>query len=275
MRRTFNTLVGSLLIIAATIGLVVSFAGIIGLGPFYNQLTSGVTHQLALLDQALTATDAGLRTAATSVAQTQSALTSIQGTVDSSASAIDDIVPSIEAMGEVVGDQLPATLTGATGSLASFASTAAVIDQLMSVLGAVPLFSLPDYDPDVSLAESVTGFRESLEGLPEKLTQVQIGLEETAGNLQDIRGEVTAVGGALSGLSGSLDGTVEVLDSYQEVVADLRGQVDAAGGGIEDALRNARVLLVIVLAWLGIASLGLLTQGWELLHRRRFVDLSE
>lgn len=269
MRRTFNTIVGSLLIIAAVIGLVVSFAGLLGLGRVQSRLAAGATHQLDLLDQALTTTESGLRTAEASLAQTQTALSSIRGTVDTSAAAVDDMVPSIETMSDVVGEQLPATLENATQSLSSFAGTAGVIDQLMSVLSAVPLLSIPDYNPDVSLAESVTAFRKSLEGMPEKLVEMQTGLDQTAANLQEIRGEVAGVGESLTGLSESLDGTVDVLDGYQEVVADLRGQIDTASAGIDSVLRLVRVVLFIVLTWLGLASLGLLTQGWDLLHRER------
>ena len=68
----------------------------------------------------------------------------------------------------------------------------------------------------------------------------------------------------LVGSKTSLSGTVEVLSSYQEIVADLRTQVDAATKGIEDALRWARIAATFVLIWLGIASLGMLIQGWEL-----------
>jgi hypothetical protein len=269
MRRIYNSVVGILLIIAAVTGLIVSIGGIIGIGAVHDRVDSAIKHQLALFDQALTATDQGLRTASTSVTQSKATLTSIKGTIDGSATAMDDIVPAVEAMGSVIGTQLPSTVEGATKALTTFASTAAVIDKVMGVVTALPFVSIPAYNPDVPLAESVTKFRDSIGDLGTKLQDIQGGLSKTAANLGTVRGEVQGVGTALGGLNDSLAGTVEVLASYQRIVADLRAQVDAATKGLEDALRWARIVATFALLWLGIASLGLLTLGLDLVQRNR------
>lgn len=269
MHRIFNSVVGVLLILAAVVGLAVSIGGIVALGSAQARIDSGVKHQLALLDQALTAADAGLRTASASVTQSQDTLKSIGGTIESSATAIDDIVPAIQAMGGVVGTQVPGALDGAREALTTFANTAGVIDRVLGVLESVPFVDIPAYNPDVPLAESVTNVRDSVAGLGANLHDIQTGLDKTATNLRAVRGEVSGVGAALSGLETSLGGTVEVLASYQEIVADLRTQVDAVNKGITAALRGARILATLALVWVGIASLGMLAQGWTLLERRR------
>ncbi len=214
-------------------------------------------------------TDAGLRTASESVAQSQAILTSIKGTLDDSTTAITDIVPAVQAMAGVVGTQLPSTLDGATKALTVFADTAGVIDKVMGVITALPFVSIPAYNPDVPLAQSVTNVRDSVGDLGTKLSAIETGLDKTAANLDSIRGEVSGVGTGLDGLGQSLDGTVEVLASYQKIVADLRTQVDAAVTGVENALRWVRIAAIFALLWLGIASLGLLTLGWDLLKRNR------
>ncbi len=269
MHRTLNSVIGILLMIAAVVGLVASIGGIVVLGSVHARIDSGVKHQLALLDQALTATDSGLRTASASVAQSQATLSSLQSTIGGSAGAIDDIVPAVQAMGGVVGSQLPGALEGATKALTTFANTAAVIDRVMGVLESVPFVNIPAYDPDVPLAESVSNVRDSVAGLGADLRDIQTGLDKTATNLNAVRGEVSGVSTALGGLETSLAGTVDVLSSYQEIVGDLRSQVDAANQGIEDALRWARIVATLVLAWVGIASLGMLVQGWYILQSRR------
>ncbi len=267
MRRIYDIVVGVLLLVAAVTGFVLSIGGIIGLGAVQGRIESSLNHQLGLLDQALSATDAGLRTASDSVKQSQATLASIQGTMDSSATSIDDIIPAVEAMGGVIGTQLPDMLDGAANALTGFADTAGVIDKVMGVLTSVPFIDIPAYDPNVPLSESVTKVRDSVGGLGDRLQDIDTSLTNTATNLKEVRGEMSGVSTALGGLGESLNGAVEVVGSYQEIVADLRSQVDMVSQGITDALRWARVVVTIILFWLAIASLGLLTLGWDLLHR--------
>lgn len=269
MRRIYNAVVGILLIIAAVMGLVMSVGGIIGLGSVYTRVEATVKQQLTLLDQALVTTGEGLKTASVSITQTQATLSSIQGTLDSSATAINDIVPAVEAVGGVIGTQLPSTLQDSSKALTAFADTAAVIDKVMGVITSLPFVSIPAYNPDVPLAKSVTNVRDSISGFGSNLQDIQSSLTKTATNLKAIQGEVGGVSTAMAGLGGSLDGAVSVLASYQEIVADLRNQVDAANKGVAEALRWAQTVVTIALIWLGITSLGLLTLGWDLVQRSR------
>lgn len=275
MRHIYNFVVGVLLIVAAIIGLVFSIGGLFGLQAVQERVQSGLQRQLGLLDQALSATDAGLQTATASVTQSQAILASIGGTVGGSTAAIDDIVPAVETMSEMVGSELPATLEDATQALTTFADTAEVIDRVMTLLGSLPLVNLPAYSPDVTLNESVTNLRDSVDDLGGTLQVMQAGLDKTATNLRDIRGEMSGVGTALDGLADSLNGAVATLSSYQEIMADLAAQLDQVENGLESGLRWARIVATGFLLWFGIASLGLLTLGWDLLKRNRETQPSE
>jgi hypothetical protein len=269
MRRIYNAVVGILLIIAAVMGLVMSVGGIIGLGSVYTRIESNVKQQLTLLDQALVTTNEGLKTASDSVVQTQATLTSIQGTLDGSGKALNDIVPAVDAVGGVIGTKIPSALEGATKALTGFADTAAMIDKVMGVVSSIPFISIPAYNPQVPLAKSITDVRDSIGGFGGNLQDIETSLGKTSSNLKEIQGEVAGVSTAMAGLGTSLDGAVKVLASYQEIMGNLREQVDAATQGVSEALRWAQIVVTIALIWLGIASLGLLTLGWDLFQRSR------
>jgi hypothetical protein len=60
-----------------------------------------------------------------------------------------------------------------------------------------------------------------------------------------------------------------VLDQYQGIVQDLRDMLSSARQSLPDWLTRVQVAASLVLIWLGIAQLGLITQGWELIGRSR------
>jgi hypothetical protein len=60
-----------------------------------------------------------------------------------------------------------------------------------------------------------------------------------------------------------------VITKYQDIVGELRGEVAEVRRDLPGWLSAVRVGVSLVLLWLGIAQIGLLTQGWELILRSR------
>ena len=74
---------------------------------------------------------------------------------------------------------------------------------------------------------------------------------------------------SVSEISASLENARTVLVEYQAVVADLQSLVTRTRQGLPQWLWWLRIGLSLILAWLGLAQIGLLTQGLELIGRSR------
>jgi hypothetical protein len=67
----------------------------------------------------------------------------------------------------------------------------------------------------------------------------------------------------------SLQSAESVLEEYQEIVADLQEQMSGVRKELPRWLSWMQIGVSLVLIWLGIAQIGLITQGWELVARGR------
>jgi hypothetical protein len=75
-------------------------------------------------------------------------------------------------------------------------------------------------------------------------------------------------------IASGVDDAQAVLSQYQDIVTDLQGQVVKVREGLPTWLRWIRIGLSLTLLWLGIAQIGLISQGWELIVHSRSVASS-
>jgi hypothetical protein len=76
-------------------------------------------------------------------------------------------------------------------------------------------------------------------------------------------------------IGASMADAESVLAKYQEIVGELRGEVAKVRRDLPGWLSALRLGISLVLLWLGIAQIGLLTQGWELIQRSRAAPPAE
>ena len=86
---------------------------------------------------------------------------------------------------------------------------------------------------------------------------------------QELEGDFATMAESIAGLTTSLEKGQSVVVQYQDIVGDMQGLVVSVKQGLPQWLRWLRLGLSLVLLWLGIAQIGLLTQGWELIARSR------
>lgn len=183
--------------------------------------------------------------------------------------ALGGTIPTVDAVAKLLGQQLPATLGATRETLSSLASTAQIIDDFLAALTSIPLFNIQRYSPEVPLSQGVQEVATSLEEIPRSLGEAQEGLAAAGDGLEGLQGELDAMVESVSGISASLENARTVLVEYQAVVADLQSLVTRSREGLPQWLRWLRIGLSLILVWLGIAQIGLLTQGWELIRRSR------
>ena len=109
----------------------------------------------------------------------------------------------------------------------------------------------------------------SLNDVPASLEAAEVGLSETSGSLVQVKDDFDVMAASIGEISTSLDSAQSVLDQYQGVVGGLQDQLGSLRRSLPKWLHLARLGLSLILIWLGIAQIGLMTQGWDLIDRSR------
>jgi uncharacterized YccA/Bax inhibitor family protein len=90
------------------------------------------------------------------------------------------------------------------------------------------------------------------------------GLNTTADNLARIETDVAGMADNIGQIDTSLAGAQSVIDQYQGVVRELQAELATIREGLPRWLHWLRWGISLTLVWLGIAQLGLLSQGLEM-----------
>jgi hypothetical protein len=268
IKRILALTIGAALVLAGILGLILSIGGLVLLPQLERQAAQVSEEQIDVLDRALVATMDGLITAETSLGQAAEAIAALEGTMAGVGQAIDDTIPVLDVAAELLSVQLPSTIETTQDTLTSVATSAQLVDDFLSMISAIPFLGTDRYNPDTSLYQGFQDVADGLEGMPELLLTAGEGLYTGTESLQDVQEGVGAMGGSISEAATSLDSAKMVLEDYQEIVSDLRGTVSYVRESLTGWLRAIRWGMTLTLIWLGVAQIGLITQGWERLGRR-------
>ena len=267
IKRIFAFSAGLALIMAGILGLALSIGGLIVLPRLERQVETVALQQIEVLDRALVATLDGLITAKTSLLQAGEAADTLEGIMAGVGDAMDDTIPVVDIAAELLNEQLPSTIETTQEALTSVAASAQLVDDVLAAISAIPFLGADRYSPEVPLQQGFQDVSDSLDGIPGLLLTAGEGLSAGTESLQDVEQGFAAMGETIGQTTTSLDSAQTVLEDYQQVVGDLQGTLSYVGESLPEWLRVIRWSLTLVLIWLGVAQLGLITQGWELLRR--------
>lgn len=256
--------IGMTLLATGVLGLLISLTGLVFIGTAAGTARRALARELATLDQALTATDDGLDVAAAALSDTNRTLNSLSATLIDATTAISETQPSLAALQRVTGEQLPQTIGETRQALDSAGETARVIDGVLRALS----FLGVSYNPEVPLDEALGRVSESLADVPGDLAEISSGVQQASGNLDSLVSDLSEVADGLDAIAVSVDEASGVVDQYKDVVDSLRSEVAAVQEAAPGWITMVQWGLFLLLAWLGLAQIGLLTQGWEMLERR-------
>jgi uncharacterized protein YoxC len=269
MKRFLLSLAGFGLIIAGIAGIIASIVAIIVLVRIEPHVESIAMEQIERVEQGLTATAEGLVAAEASVAQASRALESTADIVADASQAVDGAIPTIDAISDLLADQLPSTIESTQETLASAATSAKLVDDILGALTNIPLLGLDRYNPEVPLHQSLEDIAFTLDEIPSSLSIAEEGLTSTSGDLQGLGENITTMSSDISQISTNLDSAQSVLETYKVIVGDLQDLVASVREGLPNWLRTLQLGLVLILIWLGIVQIAVITQGWELIERGR------
>lgn len=269
MGRVLARIAGAALLLAGLAGLAFSAAGLVILARVKDQVETVIVDQLTLVDKALTTTAEGLALADTSLSQATETVGTLEQTMSGVGQAISDTVPMVDVTADLLGEQLPTTIAVTQETLYSVAASAQVVDDVLALITAIPFLGTARYSPDVPLNQGFTEVADSLNGIPASLEAAEEGMTATRDNLQVVQEDFSAMAQDIGQVADSLQDAKSVLEQYQEIVQDLQDMLSSARQSLPDWLAVLHLSASLILVWLGIAQLGLITQGWELIGRSR------
>jgi methyl-accepting chemotaxis protein len=275
MRQVLTRTAGMMLIVAGVAGVLFSVIALVVFSRVLSDIQAAADRRIIQIDRALVATGDGLVVAQDSLDRAEVTMRSLRTTINSASQTITDTLPALDRVGVLVGEDLPTTITSTRSALASAQETARVADGLLSTISQFQLIGAEIYNPEVPLNVAIGQVADSLNDLPESLVSVRGDLRQTAGNLGEVNAQISSVAGNIDDIGVSMADAETVITKYQGIVVDLRREIVEVRRDLPGWLSAIRVGVSLVLIWLGIAQIGLLTQGWELILRSRAAVASE
>lgn len=260
---TWNRVLGTTLIGAGVLGLLISLAGLIFVTVASTTARAALARELNTLDRSLTAASEGLAIADSTLAEARTTLSSVSTTLINATQAITATQPTIASLQELTGTGLPQTINSTRQALASAQETARIVD---GVLSTIAIFGV-SYNPEVPLNVTIGEVSDSLAALPPTFEEVSTGLSTASTNLDTIAGDLARIAESLDTIAESMGEATAVIDQYQTIVADLQAEVAAVRGAAPGWITAVSLGLMLLLIWLALAQVGLLWQGRELIRR--------
>lgn len=256
-------IIGMTFIVAAIIGLIFSLAGVIFVWAVKEPITQNLVSTIDLIETTLEATSSGLMVADDTLTQAMADLGILEDTIQTASKSLEDSVPMLEMLSNLTSGSLPEAIEATQTGLNTAQDAARSIESTLRLITSIPFLPIERYAPDVSFTDALEDVATSLEPIPDALLTMEDTLNTTKGNLVLIAAQVRIISRNIGELRNSLYQMQLIIDQYQDVITTLEDRVETFRVNLSTIINVAAVLFTIIFIWLGIAQLGLLTQGLE------------
>lgn len=258
-----------LLVSAAILGWLISLSGLVLVWASYRPVRQTLTEVLEVTSGALQVSSQTMLLVEDSLLQAEVGLEQVQTTLNGFSSVIETTSGVLEVVSRVVGDEFNGILRDTVNAMEGLEKTSRLIDDTLGFISSVPFFGGSQYQPETPLAESVASMRQDLEGIPPALEQVSNRLEDTADGLQPLPGTIDNLNTQLAGIQNNLSQTQRQMDEYQAVIESYRSQLERLKIILPAVITGLYIGISILLVWIGMAQVGLFTQGLERLKTKQ------
>jgi methyl-accepting chemotaxis protein len=269
MKQSLTRVAGIALVIAGIGGILFSLIGLLAIARIAPHIEDTALDQLDLVDRALTATADGLAVIDTSLGEANTVVESVATMMGGVGQTVDDTLPIINTTAGFLGEDLPQTIGFAQETLRGAATSAQLIDDVLWAVTALPFLGTDRYNPEVPLHRGLIEVADSLDGLPAALGSVEEGLTAASNDLSGVGQDFAVMAGEIRQVTATVEDAQLVVRQYQDIVADVQALSSTVRESLPRWLSWVRWGLSLALLWLGIAQIGLVTQGWELIGRSR------
>jgi methyl-accepting chemotaxis protein len=256
-------IIGIAFIVAAIFGLIFSIAGIALVWGVKAPLTESLVNSIDLIDTTLEATSSGLTVVDDTLTNTLTDLSALENTIQTAGKGVDDSVPMVESISSLLSGNIPQAIEATQTALASLQSAATTLESTLQLVTAIPFLPIENYAPDVSFTTALDEVSQSLDSIPESLGAMEDTLATTQGNLTLLAAQLRIISRNISELKSNVYEIQLVLGQYLDVISTLQEKIDSFRSNLSTIITVTAWIFTIIFIWLGIAQLGLLTQGLE------------
>ena len=125
------------------------------------------------------------------------------------------------------------------------------------------------YAPEEPFDESVNRIGESLEGVPGHLRGLEDYIDVTDANLEIISQDLVAISKDLDVLNDGIADVEPLLDEYIRAATEAGGVIEQTQAGLSAELETAKLVVTVLMIWIGVAQIVPLYLGWGLITGRR------
>ena len=256
-------IIGITFIVAAIIGLIFSIAGIALVWGVKAPLTANLVNAIDLIDTTLDATSSGLAVVNDTLTRTISEFNTLENTVQTASKGGDDSGPLVESVSGLLSGNIPQAIEATQTGLTTLQDAAGTLESTLQLLTSIPFLPIEKYAPEVSFTTALEDVSQSLDAIPESLAEMEETLNSTQGNLVKLAAQIRIISRGISDLKADLYEIQLVLEQYQDVISTVQEKVDAFRTNMYTIIAVTTWVFTIIFIWLGIAQIGLLTQGIE------------
>ena len=270
-------LLGILVMIAGILGLVLSGAGLVGVWMVKPTIAGYVESTIVTLNTSIGTSKQVMVITGEALGATVDSVDALSTMLGTTATSVEETQPVLDQVNVIMGETLPATFDSTIASLKTAEQAAEVLDSAIKsldtfrfVLSAVPGVGLfvetptEAYNPEVPLADSLGALAKDLEGLPDTFTEMSTNLAKADDNLVEIKSSLITMSDSVGLISSSLSEYQTMVTQSQSSMDNLSAMLTNIQSNLPSILNGAAGVVSAFQAWLFIAQIVILTQGWEL-----------
>ncbi len=252
----------------AAFGIFISISALVLLWSNKPQFLEQIQSNSALLEQAITTTQTGLSIVEEAIVSASEDINLTKTILLQTSDAVGNTGPTLTTVADLFGEDLLTIINDTQTSLVSAESSAQLIDDTLKVISAIPLIG-SRYAPSQPLGESISQISTALSYLPASLTDIQEGIYVTVEDLSDIETSIESIADSISDIDTNLESAGTIISEYQVITKELHQNLLSFQEGFPHWLNTICYAASLLLAWIGIISIGFIGTGIFLLRQSK------
>lgn len=266
MFKAFKRALGLLRMVVSAGSLLLAVIVLVFLWRARQPLVNGLAASTQMLVDTFDTTGKALVVAERALQTTADNVETLQETVVAIAHTLDGVRPAMASVTNLISRNLVDSIQRAKGTLRSAASSARLIDDLLSSLAQIPLLNFK-YNPDTPLSVSLNHVAASLESLPPALDSIATDLNKTESNLGQVSDGITALAVEIGHIKAGLVAAKEVVTEYQGKVNRLRHVFETLHARSATIVTLGMVIVTFFAYWLMVAQVREFIAGLSWLRK--------
>ena len=274
-------LAGFILLIVGVAGVAIAIGGFMVTDRVVDAVGTTLDSTFTVTSDSLGTVEDTLSLAQTTIGDVNASLDTVEETADSLAKTLSDTEPMLNQVTQIVSEDAPESIESVQSAIPNVAEVAGVIDDTLITLNNFKIeeeflgFELNydlgiDYEPEEPFDETVTELGDSLDGLPEQLRSLEEGLADTSENLGTVSENITTIADDLNTINGRIAEVDPLMDDYIGLIGDINTTIEQTQTTVGLQLDTAKMVLKVVMVWLGLMQFAMLYLGWDLMTRKEY-----